>query len=335
MHQSGFLAADECARTQADEDIKIKTGAKDVLAQQAIFTGLIDGDFQALDGDGILRAHIDIALAGADGIAADGHGFQHGMRVALQHGTVHKGARVALVGVTDHVFLIRLGGGGKLPLLARGETRAAAAAQAGLEHLADDLFGGHFGEHLGQRSVAVKGDVFIDVFGIDHAAVAQRKAHLGTVKVDVVQRDMLLLISLFLVDQMLHDAALEQVLGNDFIHIIGTDAAVEGAFRVDDHHGARLAQAEAARADHLDLLVQTVFGDLLFKTLDQLGRSARRTACTAADQHMCAKKIHVRSSLAFCSHSPSAAPMVYSCTGRPLTMCSATMRGTMSGFTRT
>ena len=44
----------------------------------------------------------------------------------------------------------------------------------------------------------------------------------GLVKVDVVQRDMLLLIGLFLVDQMLHDAALEQVLGNDFVHIIGT-----------------------------------------------------------------------------------------------------------------
>ena len=335
MHQRGFLAADERARAQADEDVKIKAGAEDVLAQQPVFAGLIDGDFQALDGDGILRAHIDIALAGADGIASDGHGLQHRVRVALQHGAVHESAGVALVGVADHVLLVSLGGGGKLPLLARGEARAAAAAQTGLEHLVDDLFGGHLGEDLGQGLVAVKGDVLVDVFRVDHAAVAQRQAHLGTVEVDVVQGDMLLLIGLFLVDQVLHHAALKQVLGYDLVHIVGTDAAVEGALRIDDDHGAGFAQAEAARANHLDLPVQTVFGDLLLKTLNQLGRPARRTACTAADQHMCAKKIHVRSSLAFCSHSPSAAPMVYSCTGRPLTMCSATMRGTMSGFTRT
>ena len=110
---------------------------------------------------------------------------------------------------------------------------------------------------------------------------------------------MLLFIGLFLVDQMLHDAALEKMLGDDLVHIFGVDAAVEGALGIDDDHGAGLAQAKAAGADDLDFAVQPVFGDLLLKARDQLGGTARRTAGAAADKHMCAKKIHVRSSLAF------------------------------------
>ena len=47
-HQRGFLAADEGAGAQTDVDIKVKAGVKDVLAQQAVFPGLLDGDLQAL-----------------------------------------------------------------------------------------------------------------------------------------------------------------------------------------------------------------------------------------------------------------------------------------------
>ena len=51
-HQSGFLAADEGAGAQADVDVKVKAGVEDVLAQQAVLAGLLDGNLQALDGDG-------------------------------------------------------------------------------------------------------------------------------------------------------------------------------------------------------------------------------------------------------------------------------------------
>ena len=44
MHQRGFLAADERARAQADADVEVEAGAEDVLAQKAVFAGLIDGD---------------------------------------------------------------------------------------------------------------------------------------------------------------------------------------------------------------------------------------------------------------------------------------------------
>ena len=62
MHQRGFFAADESAGAQTDVDIKVEAGAENVLAQQAVFASLIDGDLQALHGDGVLGADVDIAL---------------------------------------------------------------------------------------------------------------------------------------------------------------------------------------------------------------------------------------------------------------------------------
>ncbi len=115
-HQSGFLAAHKSAGAQTELDIKIKAGIEDILAQQAVFTGLVDSDLQTLYSDGILGADVNVALGGADGIAGDGHGLQHAVGIALQNGTVHERARVAFVGVAAHIFLVGLVGGGQAPL---------------------------------------------------------------------------------------------------------------------------------------------------------------------------------------------------------------------------
>ena len=107
-HQRGFLAADKRAGAQTQLNVKVESGAEDVFAQQAVFTGLADGDLQTLYCDGILRTDIDVALACADGIAGNGHCLQNDMGVAFQNGTVHECAGVALVGVAADVFLIRM-----------------------------------------------------------------------------------------------------------------------------------------------------------------------------------------------------------------------------------
>ena len=216
------------------------------------------------------------------------------MRVALQHGTVHERAGVALVSVAGHVLLIGLGAVGELPLQARGETAAAAAAQAGLEDFVDDLLAGHAGQRLFQRLVAVEGQVFVNVFGVDHAAVAQSDALLVLVEVNILQAlvGVLLVGGVIGIHQVLHVTALEQMLGDDLVHILYLYAGVEGAFGVYDDNGAGLAQAKAARADNLDFLFQAGFFDFLLKALDDLRRAGRRTTGTAAAEHMCAIDIH-------------------------------------------
>ena len=219
------------------------------------------------------------------------------MRVALEHGAVHEGAGVALVGVAADVLLIFRAAGLRRregPLLAGGESSAAASAQAGLADGVDDLFRGHLVEHLVKRLVAVKGDVLINVLRVNNAAVAQRHALLLAVEVHVVQGlDGVVLGHGAVVEQPLDDAALDEVFGNDLVHILDFDAAVERALGVDDDHRAGLAQAEAAGVDQLDLLGKTVLLQQLLKALDEPGRAGRRTARAAADQYLRTEKLHI------------------------------------------
>ncbi len=40
--------------------------------------------FEALDGQRILGADVDVALVGADGVGGDGHAFEHAVRIAFE-----------------------------------------------------------------------------------------------------------------------------------------------------------------------------------------------------------------------------------------------------------
>ena len=242
-----------------------------------------------MDGDGVLRTDVDVTLGRVDGIASDAHGFQDGVGIAFQHGTIHERAGVALVGVADHVLMGRGIPAGELPLEAGGEAGAAAAAQAGLGDFLDDLLAGHFGEDLAQGGIAIHGDVLLDVLGVDDAAVAERHTELGLVELDVLQRgDLDLLTTLGIaVDQSLHDTALQQVLGGDLRHIGDLHAGVEGAIGIDDHDGAHFAKAEAAGAHDLDFILKTQLDDLLLHGFGDLGAVRRSTARAATDHYMC------------------------------------------------
>ena len=277
MHESGFLAADESAGAETDKQVEVEAGLKDVLAQEAVVSGLLDGDVQTLDGDGVLSADIDVAFAGTDGIAGNGHGFDDGMGIAFEDGTVHESTRVAFVSIAGHILLVADRVVGELPLQAGGESAAAAAAQTGLEDFINDFLTGHGGQRLFQSTVAVHGQVFINVLRIDHAAVAQGNTVLMLVEVDVFQSlvGILLMSGMVGVHEMLNLAALEQVLADDLVHIFRLDAAVEGAVRVHDNHRAGFAQTEATGADDLDFMVQAVFRNLFIKPFDQGCRTGR------------------------------------------------------------
>ena len=113
--QRGFFSADKRAAAKAQVDIELEAGSHDVVAQKAIFPRLADCHAQAFHGNGVFRADVDIALLRADGIPCDGHGFQHGMRVAFQHGTIHECAGVAFVRIAANVFHIAFRRFRKLP----------------------------------------------------------------------------------------------------------------------------------------------------------------------------------------------------------------------------
>ena len=165
--------------------MEAKAGLKDVVAQQSVFLGLLDGDVQTLYGDGILGADINIALIGANRIACNGHGLHHAKGVALQYGAVHECARVTLVGVAASVLQIALGIGGELPFEAGGEACTAASAKTGGFDFINDLLGSHFGEYLAQGHIAAGADVLVDVLRINDAAVPQGNSLLLTIEIGV------------------------------------------------------------------------------------------------------------------------------------------------------
>jgi hypothetical protein len=82
------------------------------------------------DGVGVFGADVDVALGRAVVRPAMAMPSIEGEGVALHQHAVGEGARVALVGVADDVFLVRVREADGVPLDARGEARAAAAAQA-------------------------------------------------------------------------------------------------------------------------------------------------------------------------------------------------------------
>ena len=171
--QRGFFAADERSRAFHQFDVELESAAENVVAQQPVFAGLLDGAVQAMHRQRIFGANVDDSFGRAHHVTADDHAFQQRVRIALDLVAVHVGAGIAFIGIADDVLLIRLGFGQELPLVAGQVSRAAASAQLGGLDLLDDELRPAVDQHLVQRLVPADRDVFLDVIGIDEAAIAQ------------------------------------------------------------------------------------------------------------------------------------------------------------------
>ena len=77
LEKGRLFAADEGACAQTDFNIKIEAGAEDVVAHEAHFLGLRDGDLEPLNGEGIFGADVDVAHVGADRLSGDDHRLKH------------------------------------------------------------------------------------------------------------------------------------------------------------------------------------------------------------------------------------------------------------------
>ena len=136
-----------------------------------------------------------------------------------------------------------------------------------------------------QRPVAVTGQVVVDVFGVDDAAVAEEDALLFAVEIDLAPLLDGRLVRGVLVQQPLHRPPADDVFGNDLRHVFGRHLRVEGLAGVDHHDGAHRAEAEAAGAPDLDLSAQPVFDELLVQGVAHLGAGRRSAACACTDRN--------------------------------------------------
>ena len=251
MDQRGLLPADEGAGAHADLEVEVEAGAEDPLPQQARGAALFDRLDEPLDGHRVLRADVEEPAVGPDGEAGDRNAFDDAEGIAFEHVPVHERARIALVGVADHVpdRILRLGGHGPLP--ARREAGAAAPAQPGFRDLPDDPCRLVPFEDLRERLEPVVSEVLVKALGIDDPAVAQRHAALSVEERHVpVQVEEALAERLVGHAQMLDDLPSDHLALDELFQVLVLGDAVQRVRRPDEHVGdlaevLRPAQAEA------------------------------------------------------------------------------------------
>ena len=169
----GFLAADKRPGALLDLNIEGEEAVQNIVSQQAGIPALVDGVFQPLEREGILRPAVNVALAGPDRVGGDDHAFKDAERVAFENRPVHEGPGIALVGIADDVLLGADGVLGHAPFLAGEEPRAAPSAKPGGQHFFADLDGRHGVERLGRRAEDPGGNRRIERRGVDLPAVFQ------------------------------------------------------------------------------------------------------------------------------------------------------------------
>ncbi len=149
-----------------------EAGALDVVAQKILGLGGLDGLIQPVHGQVIFAPDVDVADAGAHGVAGDGHAFQHPVGIAFHDVAVLDGAGLAFVGVADDVLGGDGAGPGEGPLEPGGEAGAAPAPEAGVLHRVHHLFRGQ-GQGLFQALVAAPFQIGVQAQRIDLIHVGQ------------------------------------------------------------------------------------------------------------------------------------------------------------------
>ncbi len=265
--ERGFLAADEGPRTDAEIDTEVESRFENPVAKKSLLFRMLNRQPQPFDGKRIFGADVDVPLVGPHGIAGDRHSLKHPVRVSFKNAPVHECARIPFVGVAHNILLLICRLADDPPFQSRGIPRTSASAKTALPYLVDDFARSHLGHDLGERGVALRRDVFVDVLGVDAAAVLEDDLELrrekGARRVDKVLAH-LLPIEDMPVDDLLRDRLVDVLVHGPF----GSDAD-EGAFPTEPH---------TARPDSAHFpLNPSFFQDLQKRVTD----AAASTRCTA------------------------------------------------------
>src|ERR1019366_9165680 len=133
--EAGFLAANVSARAAMDVNFQIVTGAENVLAEEIILAGFLDGAIQNFRAFGHFAADVNIGELHIVREAGDDHAFDQLMRILVHDLTILERARLGFVGVANEINRLAALAINEAPLEAAGKTSAATAAQAGDFHV--------------------------------------------------------------------------------------------------------------------------------------------------------------------------------------------------------
>ena len=138
------------------------------LPEEILRARFFDRAVQDLRAFGKFAADVDVGDVHVERETGDHHPLDQLMRILVNDVAVLERARLGFVGVADQVDRLFLVGLDEAPLHAAGETRAAAAAQAGILDLVHDLGAAHLDRGL-ELLVAAVLQVAIDVVRVAFA----------------------------------------------------------------------------------------------------------------------------------------------------------------------
>ncbi len=150
VEQRRLLAADVGAGAAVDDDADVDAGAEDVVAEVAGGVGLGDGGVEAVGDLGVLAADVDERTGRPGRHRADRDALDQAVRVLEHQLAVLERAGLGLVGVAAEV-LVHVSVWQEARLLAHREAGAAAAAQARVLELGDEVAGLDLLERAPQR----------------------------------------------------------------------------------------------------------------------------------------------------------------------------------------
>ena len=147
LEQRGLFAGFVRAGAAVHVHVAVEPGAENVLAQEPVGIGFVDGPFEHVLHMEELAANIDVGDLRSDGVAGNRASFDQQVRIPLHQEVVLERSRLAFVGVAGDVLRPGRLLVDELPFHARREPGAAPTAKPrGLHHL-DDLVGSQ-GERL-------------------------------------------------------------------------------------------------------------------------------------------------------------------------------------------
>ena len=155
--------------------VEVQRRAEHVVPEPASPISDLDGGAHGGDRVRVLGPDVDVALAGSDRIGGDRHALDERERIAFHHHPVGERAAVAFVGVAADELQLVDAVEHRLPLDAGREARPAAATQAGVGDLRDDLCRGIL-QCANQTDQTAVSQVIVGGQRIGHAHPGERDA---------------------------------------------------------------------------------------------------------------------------------------------------------------
>ena len=162
IDQRRLFTTDVAAGAGVDEQLEIKTGAQNVLAQQTGGLGLFHRTAQVDGSIHILAAQEDIAAIGFERPGRDDHPLDQQVGQLLHQQAIFPGVGLHLVGVAEQVTDVHaLVFGHQPPLHTSGEARAATPLETGILDGTDNLVRAHLAERLAGGFIALFGLILL------------------------------------------------------------------------------------------------------------------------------------------------------------------------------